>query len=194
MMIDLLQPTDELPSNDCSPAVYAQLLNRFLTFDEEMSEIACLYKDSQTKLNFLLTRKPKPKKKKRCQKNQSNAVNIPQTTEQDSNASSIGSVGVSKESSSISSFDEYSNENHSTKKSQSKQAPEFLLPPKPPAKVQTDLRPLFTKTEIPPCPSLLSAKIQSVSFTAGTFGSITTNESARLKLNLARTKGFFIFA
>jgi len=72
--------------------------------------------------------------------------------------------------------------------------PDLILPPKPPSKLQADFRPLtiplLTKSEIPTCPSLLSAKIQSVSFTAGTFGSITTNESltnrTRLNLNLSR--------
>jgi hypothetical protein len=53
--------------------------------------------------------------------------------------------------------------------------------------------PLLTKTEISTCPSLLSSKIQSVSFTAGTFGSITTNESShnhtRLNLNLSSKSG-----
>ena len=49
-MIDLLQPSNE-DENDYSPAEYTQLLNRFLAFDEEMSEIACLYKDSQEKLH-----------------------------------------------------------------------------------------------------------------------------------------------
>ena len=66
--------------------------------------------------------------------------------------------------------------------------PGLIFPPKPPAsktsKLQADFRsltiPSLTKTEIPTCPSLLSAKIQSVSFTAGTFGSITTDESSRL--------------
>jgi hypothetical protein len=54
-MIDLLQPSnddddDEQTHKEYSPAEYTQLLNRFLAFDEEMSEIACLYKDSQAKL------------------------------------------------------------------------------------------------------------------------------------------------
>jgi hypothetical protein len=83
--------------------------------------------------------------------------------------------------------------------------PDLILPPKPPSKLQADFRPLamplLTKTEIPACPSLLSAKIQSVSFTAGTFGSITTNESSinrkQLSLNLSRKSGrkniFIIF-
>jgi hypothetical protein len=48
-MIDLLQPSND-NNNDYSPAEYTQLLNRFLAFDEEMSEIACLYKDCQTKM------------------------------------------------------------------------------------------------------------------------------------------------
>jgi len=73
--------------------------------------------------------------------------------------------------------------------------PELILPPKPPSKLQADFRPLampiLTKSEIPACPSLLSAKIQSVSFTAGTFGSITTNESStnRISLNLSKKRG-----
>jgi hypothetical protein len=50
-MIDLLQPSNDEDDNDYSPAEYTQLLNRFLAFDEEMSEIACLYKDSQEKIN-----------------------------------------------------------------------------------------------------------------------------------------------
>lgn len=37
-MIDLLQPTTD-DCDDCSPARCVQLLNRFLAFDEEMSEI-----------------------------------------------------------------------------------------------------------------------------------------------------------
>ena len=46
ILIDLLQPSNE----DYSPAQYTQLLNRFLAFDEEMSEIACLYKDCSKKM------------------------------------------------------------------------------------------------------------------------------------------------
>lgn len=57
--------------------------------------------------------------------------------------------------------------------------------------------PSLGKTDINQCPSLFSAKIQSVSFTAGTFASITTDESpvvppigqARLNLNLSRKAG-----
>jgi hypothetical protein len=75
--------------------------------------------------------------------------------------------------------------------------PDLIFPPKPPSKIQSDIRPLampmLSKTEIPACPSLLSAKIQSVSFTAGTFGSITTNETPtnrkQLSLNLSRKAG-----
>ena len=48
-MIDLLQPSND-DNEDYSPAEYTQLLNRFLAFDEEMSEIACLYKDAQAKM------------------------------------------------------------------------------------------------------------------------------------------------
>jgi hypothetical protein len=49
-IIDLLQPANDDGENDYSPAEYTHLLNRFLAFDEEMSEIVCLYKDSQAKL------------------------------------------------------------------------------------------------------------------------------------------------
>jgi len=50
-MIDLLQPaTDEENPTDDSPSEYSQLLSRFLAFDEEMSEVAYLYKDSQSKM------------------------------------------------------------------------------------------------------------------------------------------------
>jgi len=136
-MIDLLQPTSNSPTttNDCSPAVYTNLLNRFLTFDEDMSEISCLYKDCENqKHEFFLKRKQKSKKKKKSPKNHSNEKPIP--------------------------------------------IPEVLLPPKLPPKLQNNLRSVFKKTEIPPCPSLLTAKIQSVSFTPGTFGSITTTDTA----------------
>jgi hypothetical protein len=77
-MIDLLQPSND-DNNDYSPAEYTQLLNRFLAFDEEMSEIACLYKDCQTKMtsiskNSLIKNRNqmgvivKTKKKKICKK------------------------------------------------------------------------------------------------------------------------------
>lgn len=77
-MIDLLQPSTEEDS-DYSPAEYTQLLNRFLAFDEEMSEIACLYKDSQTKSKSAAFELPvqnghppnsqsKTKRKKKCKK------------------------------------------------------------------------------------------------------------------------------
>ena len=255
-MIDLLQPSND-DNNDYSPAEYTQLLNRFLAFDEEMSEIACLYKDSQMKMNSLSKNRNqmgiivKTTKKKVCKKTKrikntlgltkesltTNAVDIPISTnssiiptvcQQGSNGSSISSGIGGKESSSISSFDEYlldtntytkeepdrliqnNNEIHEDKQKKSKShrrkekstkislTPDLILPPKPPSKstgskFQADFRPLtiplLTKTEIPSCPSLLSAKIQSVSFTAGTFGSITTNESSnnhtRLNLNLS---------
>lgn len=52
IMIDLLQPSHE-NEQDYSPAEYTQLLNRFLAFDEEMSEIACLYKDCQVKMTSI---------------------------------------------------------------------------------------------------------------------------------------------
>ena len=80
-MIDLLQPSnedgdDDEDSNEYSPAEYTQLLNRFLAFDEEMSEIACLYKDSQVKASSLPNESSKPtekqkktKRKKKCKKN-----------------------------------------------------------------------------------------------------------------------------
>ena len=49
-MIDFLQPTsDQTDFNGYSPADFTQLLNRFLAFDEEMSEVACLYKATQQK-------------------------------------------------------------------------------------------------------------------------------------------------
>ncbi|CAF3417253.1 unnamed protein product, partial [Rotaria sp. Silwood2] len=78
-MIDLLQPSND-DDNDYSPAEYTQLLNRFLAFDEEMSEIACLYKDSQAKMtsssfNICIhngyqfdNNNIKIKKKKKCKK------------------------------------------------------------------------------------------------------------------------------
>lgn len=52
IMIDLLQPTND-NQQEYSPAEYTQLLNRFLAFDEEMSEIACLYKDCQVKMTSI---------------------------------------------------------------------------------------------------------------------------------------------
>jgi hypothetical protein len=77
-MIDLLQPSND-DDNDYSPAEYTQLLNRFLAFDEEMSEIACLYKDSQAKTispsfnicihnGYQIENNTKTKKKKKCKK------------------------------------------------------------------------------------------------------------------------------
>jgi hypothetical protein len=51
-MIDLLQPTNDV-NNDYSPAEYTQLLNRFLAFDEEMSETVCLYKACQVKMSSI---------------------------------------------------------------------------------------------------------------------------------------------
>ncbi|CAF0803959.1 unnamed protein product, partial [Didymodactylos carnosus] len=48
-IIDLLQPNEQ---DDYSPAEYTLLLNRFLAFDEEMSEIACLYKECEIKMNM----------------------------------------------------------------------------------------------------------------------------------------------
>ena len=52
IMIDLLQPSNE-NDQEYSPAEYTQLLNRFLAFDEEMSETACLYKDCQAKMTSI---------------------------------------------------------------------------------------------------------------------------------------------
>ena len=52
IMIDLLQPSNG-NDQEYSPAEYTQLLNRFLAFDEEMSEIACLYKDCQAKMTSI---------------------------------------------------------------------------------------------------------------------------------------------
>ncbi|CAF3466512.1 unnamed protein product [Rotaria sp. Silwood1] len=77
-MIDLLQPSND-DDNDYSPAEYTQLLNRFLAFDEEMSEIACLYKDAQAKMispsfnicihnGYQFDHNIKMKKKKKCKK------------------------------------------------------------------------------------------------------------------------------
>jgi hypothetical protein len=72
-MIDLLQPSNN-EENNYSPAEYTQLLNRFLAFDEEMLEIACLYKDCQTKMTPIArNRNPtgiivEAKKKKICKK------------------------------------------------------------------------------------------------------------------------------
>jgi hypothetical protein len=56
-MIDLLQPSNDEHNEDSdlnaySPAEYTRLLNRFLAFDEEMSEIDCLYKDCRRKMNL----------------------------------------------------------------------------------------------------------------------------------------------
>ncbi|CAF0844840.1 unnamed protein product [Adineta ricciae] len=330
-MVDLLQPTTNTNTNqkEYSPAEYTQLINRFLEFDEQMSEIACLYKDCQTKMSFM-TRNPmnqnpntiglvvKTKKKKTCKKRQGNmnstitsAVNIPLAnilstavapSQQGSNGSSIGSGVGGKESSSISSFDDYLLDNNTSSSSFTKEepdqlientntevhnqlfqgmlnqlspltqiqqevdelkvnesstttdtnaekskpiekekptsnaattkklkssrrkdtsntttklssptvpktslTPDIILPPKPPpsttSKLQADLRsltiPPLNKTEISACPSLLSAKIQSVSFTAGTFASITTEQPTtlpstnhkRLNINLSSRTG-----
>ena len=52
-MIDLLQLSNKYDHNDYSPANDTQLLNRFLTFDEEMSEISCLYKECQKKMSSI---------------------------------------------------------------------------------------------------------------------------------------------
>ena len=76
--------------------------------------------------------------------------------------------------------------------------PDLILPPKPPSKLQADFRPLtipmLTKTEISACPSVRPAQLQSVSFTAGTFGSITTTNPTpmtrpHLSLSLSKKTG-----
>ena len=136
-MIDLLQPSNDDEGHDehrtdYSPAEYTQLLNRFLAFDEEMSEIACLYKDSQAKLLSKSLDLPSQNgspagvktKKKRCKKQQhspeptsnitaeetSTAVDIPSSAdvpgEQGSNGSSVGSGLAGDEFSSASSMDD----------------------------------------------------------------------------------------
>ncbi|CAF1165134.1 unnamed protein product [Rotaria magnacalcarata] len=327
IMIDLLQPANGV-DNDYSPAEYTQLLNRFLAFDEEMSEIDCLYKDCQMKMNSIsrssLIKKRNQmgiivtkNKKKICKKAQTieniprinkeilnrSTTNVPNspssndipmiqgTFQQDSNRSTIDTddkddecmlpndrlslsytaknLDISIQNNNTNNLDEESchgvlnnvlpipleestlNENltaaitneksqqdteqtldeTSTKKSKSnrcslnhrKENPttksnisssslsetslpsNLILPPKPrsstTSKLAADFRPLtiplLDKAEIPKCPSLLSAKIQSVSFTAGTFGSITANESAHssshnqkcLSINLSRKPG-----
>ncbi|CAM2725264.1 unnamed protein product [Rotaria socialis] len=326
-MIDLLQPANDV-DNDCSPAEYTQLLNRFLAFDEEMSEIDCLYKDCQMKMNSIskssLIKKRNQmgiivttNKKKICKKAQTieniprknkeilnrsttNVLNSPSsndipmtqgTFQQDSNRSTIdtddkddeymlpndrlsssytaekldisipnnNTINLGEESchgmlnndlprpSEESTLNEnltatITNEKSqkdteqtfnetSTKKSKSNRCSlnhrkensttisnisssslseislpsNLILPPKPrsstTSKLAADFRPLtiplLDKAEIPKCPSLLSAKIQSVSFTAGTFGSITANESTHssshnqkcLSINLSRKPG-----
>ena len=136
-MIDLLQPSNDDHDHDYSPSEYTQLLNRFLAFDEEMSEIACLYKDSQAKLisqplhlcihneyqssNAIKQNKKKKKSKKNKKSKKSseeNSTSIPMdiasstsiSAPQGSNGSSIGSgIGgdESSSSSSSSSFDDY---------------------------------------------------------------------------------------
>lgn len=135
-MIDLLQPANDEHDHDYSPSEYTQLLNRFLAFDEEMSEIACLYKDSQAKLisqplhlcmhneyqssNTIKQnkKKKKSKKNKKSKKSsQDNGKTIPMditsstsiSVPQGSNGSSIGSGIAADESSSSSSssFDDY---------------------------------------------------------------------------------------
>ena len=296
MMIDFFQPTNghgDEDLNDYSPAEYTQLLNRFLAFDEEMSEIACLYKASQLKRNLSTTNRTmtglivRSKKKKSSVQNENSTVpsvkTIPLVVEEgerDSNGSSIESGIDGRDGSSVSSVDEYLLENQissreipqeqfndlsnanetmnqqkeetieiqpdpsipseektkgqqfcfpkrkirenflsffiemSSKKSKSSRRKENsnllsdpllslskgLLPPKPPSstssKLQADFRPytipMLSNNETSTCPPFLSAKIQSVSFTAGTFGSITNNESttssssnfSRLNVNL----------
>lgn len=78
---------------------------------------------------------------------------------------------------------------------------ELIPPPKFPTKLQADFRPLtiplLTKAEIPACSSVRPAQIQSVSFTAGTFGSITTTQTPttrpHLSLNLSKKAGWSFF-
>lgn len=147
-MIDLLQPSNDEEEDDdddnrdnnnntyssSSPSEYTQLLNRLLAFDEEMSEIACLYKNSQAKLisqplhvcnrNEYSSGKSikQNKKKKKSKKNKKskklsddNSTSIPMditsstsvSAPQGSNGSSIGSGHGEDESSSASSFDDY---------------------------------------------------------------------------------------
>ena len=74
---------------------------------------------------------------------------------------------------------------------------DLIPPPKLPTKLQADFRPLtmpmLRKTEMPACSSVRPAQIQSVSFTAGTFGSITTTQAStirpHLSLNLSKKAG-----
>ncbi|CAF1522707.1 unnamed protein product [Adineta ricciae] len=159
-MIDLLQPSNDddgdEDSNEYSPAEYTQLLNRFLAFDEEMSEIACLYKDSQVKTKSLSTESSKPtekqkktKRKKKCKKNKqlqasneepannssttavdiptsNGALSTPTAPEQGSNGSSIGSGIGGDESSSVSSADDYFLDHDSSSPGYTQEEREFL--------------------------------------------------------------------
>ena len=139
-MIDLLQPSNEEDDQQnnqtysSSPSEYTQLLNRLLAFDEEMSEIACLYKNSQAELisqplhlcihneypsEKSIKQKKKKKKSKKNKKSKKLAddkskslpMDISSSTSvsaaQGSNGSSIGSGHGEDESSSASSFDDY---------------------------------------------------------------------------------------
>lgn len=104
-MIDLLQPAnDDANENhrtDYSPAEYTQLLNRFLAFDEEMSEIACLYKDSQAKLISKTLGLPRHNgspaglktEKKRCKKLK-NSLQLTNTAEETINSSTSTAVDI----------------------------------------------------------------------------------------------------
>lgn len=86
-MIDLLQPVnDEENGSDECRNEYTQLLNRFLAFDEEMTEVAFLYKEAQAKmieksLEFPFKRSfgskfdLKSEKKKFCEKSDRNDEN-----------------------------------------------------------------------------------------------------------------------
>ncbi|CAF0737080.1 unnamed protein product [Adineta steineri] len=102
-MIDLLQPSNEL-DNDYPPAEYTQLLNRFLAFDEEMSEIACLYKDFQAKTKspsldiricngYQTENNTKIKNKKKCKKIKK-SKQLQTSTEDNTNSSSTTAVDI----------------------------------------------------------------------------------------------------
>lgn len=99
-MIDSLHLTnDETDLNEFSPADLTQLLNRFLAFDEEMSEVACLYKVTQQKYRMNRSNHPLiDESSSMCH----NALALP------SNGSSIESgLDETREISSMSSVDEY---------------------------------------------------------------------------------------
>ncbi|UJR29165.1 hypothetical protein I4U23_010379 [Adineta vaga] len=109
-MIDLLQPSNDEDDNvDYSPAEYTQLLNRFLAFDEEMSEIACLYKDSQAKTRSISSensisnghqneKEKKTKRKKKCKKNKQ----LQTSNEENTTNSSTTAVDIPTSNSSLS--------------------------------------------------------------------------------------------
>ncbi|CAF4028576.1 unnamed protein product, partial [Rotaria magnacalcarata] len=108
-MIDLLQPSND-DDNDYSPAEYTQLLNRFLAFDEEMSEIDCLYKDSQAKmisppLNICIhhgcqfENNLKIKKKKKCKKVKK-PKQLPASSQENTNSAVTTAVDIPSSNSS----------------------------------------------------------------------------------------------